>query len=60
MYLSSSTGFDPLEKTSLIVPALNKHDYGHRFGTCIIAVTAAKSGVLTGYPESLKNAVLFG
>jgi hypothetical protein len=43
MYLSSSTGFDPLEKTSLIVPALNKHDYRHRFSRCIIAVTAAKS-----------------
>jgi hypothetical protein len=43
MYLSSSTGFDPLEKTSLIVPALNTHDYRHRFSTGIIAVTAAKS-----------------
>jgi len=43
MYLSSSTGFDPLEKTSLIVPALNKHDYRHRFSTCTIAVTIEQS-----------------
>jgi hypothetical protein len=26
MYLSSSTGFDPLEKTFLMIPALDKHD----------------------------------
>ena len=43
-YLSSSTGSDPLEKTSLIVPALNKHDYRRHFSACIIAVAAAKSG----------------
>ncbi len=48
MYLSSSTGFDLSEKTFLIVPALNKHNYRHRLSACIIAVTAAKSGVLSG------------
>ncbi len=54
MYLSSNTGFGPLEKTSLMVPALNKYAYRHRFTRCIIAVTAAKSGVLKrlrGNPE---------
>jgi hypothetical protein len=48
MYQSSDTGFGPLEKTSLMVPALDKCAYGHRFTRCIIAVNAAKSAVLSG------------
>jgi hypothetical protein len=70
MDLSSSTDFDSLEKTPLILPALNKHDYRHRFSTCILAVTAAnlwfrqyhrqtgsssKTGLLPHRPRSGQN-----
>jgi hypothetical protein len=44
-----------LEKTFLIVPALNKHDFRHRFSTRMIAITCGKiwgAERMTGYPDN--------